>query len=297
MATEYDVKQIDKHRVRASFDRAARHYDEAAALQRTVGDNMLERLDDIRLVPTTILDVGAGTGYCAAALSKRYPQAEVILLDIAPGMLQHARRKRSWREKLFSHKQLSVCADAETLPLADNSIDMLFSNLTLQWCEDLPATFAEFLRVLKPGGMLLFSSFGPDTLKELRNSWRSVDDDTHVHQFADMHDVGDALLYSGFTDPVMDMERYTLTYTDVHQLMRELKTLGAHNAAYERTQGLTGRNKLRSMINVYEQYRVNGSLPASYEVVFGHAWAPAQPRPTSCGTINVELQPKLTTPK
>ena len=297
MATEYGVKQIDKHRMRASFNRAAQHYDEAAALQRTVGDNMLERLDDIRLAPTTILDVGAGTGYCAAALSKRYPQSEVILLDIAPAMLQHARRKRSWREKLFSRKQLSVCADAETLPLADNSIDMLFSNLTLQWCEDLPATFAEFLRVLKPGGMLLFSSFGPDTLKELRNSWSSVDDHAHVHQFADMHDVGDALLFGGFADPVMDVERYTLTYPDVHQLMRELKTLGAHNAAHERAQGLTGRNKLRSMINVYEQYRVNGVLPASYEVVFGHAWAPAQPRSISCGTINVELQPKLTTPK
>ena len=293
MPTDMLDKQIDKHLVRASFNRAAQHYDKAAVLQREVGNNMLERLDDIRMQPATILDVGAGTGFCATALSERYPKANIILLDLAPAMLQHARQKRNWREKLFSRRQSYLCADAETLPLADNSVDMLFSNLTLQWCEDLAGTFAEFQRVLKPDGMLLFSSFGPDTLKELRHSWHSVDANVHVHRFLDMHDVGDALLYSGFADPVMDVERYTLTYPDVYQLMRELKALGAHNAAYHRPHALTGRNKLKAMIGAYEQYRANGVLPASYEVVFGHAWAPRQPRAASCSSINVQLQPTL----
>lgn len=293
MAAESRAKRLDKRLIRASFNRAAEQYDHAAALQREVGNNMLERLDDIRIEPATILDVGAGTGFCAAALARRYPQADIVLLDIAPAMLQYAREKRSWRERLFRRRQSAVCGDAEQLPLADNSVDILFSNLTLQWCEDLPATFAEFLRVLKPNGMLLFSSFGPDTLKELRNSWRAVDNSDHVHRFADMHDVGDALLNSGFADPVMDVERYTLTYTDVYQLMRELKTLGAHNVSHARSHALTGRNKLKSMINAYEQYRHEGRLPASYEVVFGHAWAPAQSRVTTCGTVNVQLQPDL----
>jgi len=288
------AKQLDKRLIRASFNRAAAQYDAAASLQREVGNNMLERLNDVRIEPVTILDAGAGTGYCATALGRRYPQADIILLDIAPAMLQYAREKRGWRERLFRRRQSAVCGDAEQLPLADNSVDILFSNLTLQWCEDLQATFAEFLRVLKPNGMLLFSSFGPDTLKELRNSWKAVDNSDHVHRFADMHDVGDTLLYSGFADPVMDVERYTLTYTDVYQLMRELKTLGAHNVSQARSHALTGRNKLNTMINAYEQYRHEGRLPASYEVVFGHAWAPPeQSRVAACGAVNVQLQPKL----
>jgi malonyl-CoA O-methyltransferase len=291
MPTDMPDKQLDKRLIRASFDRAARHYDEVAVLQREVANNMLARLDAIRIEPATILDVGAGTGYCTAALRQRYPQADIILLDIAPAMLQCARQKRNLREKLFSRKQSYVCGDAETLPLADNSVDMLFSNLTLQWCDDLPATFTEFLRVLKPDGMLLFSSFGPDTLKELRESWQRADTSVHVHRFVDMHIVGDALLHSGFADPVMDVERYSLTYPDVYQLMRELKTLGAHNAANHRTHTLTGPNKLKAMTNAYERYRHDGVLPASYEVVFGHAWAPREARTAACGTVNVQLQP------
>ena len=152
---------------------------------------------------------------------------------------------------------------------------MIFSNLTLQWCSDLDKVFAEFRRLLKPGGLALFSTFGPDTLKELRDSWAAADKAVHVGAFIDMHDIGDALLRSGFADPVMDAERFTLTYADVYGVMNELKALGAHNAATGRPRTLTGKGRLRAMAAAYERYRDNGILPASFEVVYGLAWAPA----------------------
>jgi len=171
------------------------------------------------------------------------------------------------------------CGDAEDLPLADNSVDLIFSSLTLQWCGELDRAFAEFKRVLKPEGLLMFSSFGPDTLKELRESWRLADMSTdernekmHVNDFIDMHDIGDALLRAGLSDPVMDVENFTLTYSDAYQLMRELKALGAHNVANARRHSLTGKTRLKNMVSEYENFRVDGLLPATYEVVYGHAW-------------------------
>ncbi|MCK5092141.1 MAG: methyltransferase domain-containing protein, partial [Gammaproteobacteria bacterium] len=164
--------------------------------------------------------------------------------------------------------------DAEILPLKENSCDLIFSNLTLQWCNDLNNTFKEFSRVLKPGGLLLFTSFGPDTLIELRSSWAAVDDFQHVSGFIDMHHVGDALLNAGLADPVMDTENFTLTYSDVYKLMRDLKAVGARNAVYGRNHSLTGKQHLKAMIEEYEKYRCDGVIPATYEVVYGHAWAP-----------------------
>lgn len=291
MTTEASlIRQLDKRLVRASFDKAATGYDDVAALQREVGNNMLERLDYMRIDPAVILDVGAGTGYCASALNKRYKKSDILLLDIAPSMLKQARQKRSWFDNNIRRKHREICGDAESLPLADNSIDFLFSNLALQWCEDLEGTFNEFRRVLKPTGMLLFSTFGPDTLHELRSSWQAADSNTHVHNFIDMHDIGDILQHTGFTDPVMDVERYTLTYPDALQLMRELKTLGAHNVAQNRPHGLTGRQGIKRMTGAYEQHRREGLLPASYEVVFGHAWAPAtEMHSPACSTVNVDF--------
>jgi malonyl-CoA O-methyltransferase len=264
---------LEKRRVRDSFDRAAECYDDVAVLQREVGQRIIERLDVIKFSPATILDVGSGTGVFAGALAKRYKKTHVIALDLSPRMLVTARKRRSLLQRGWLNRQDFVCGDAEQLPIADHSIDLLFSNLAIQWCVDLDKTFGEFKRVLKPGGLLMFSTLGPDTLKELRESWRAVDDDVHVHEFIDMHDVGDALLRAGLADPVMDVERFTLTYTDAFQLMRELKILGAHNAATERHHGLTGKARLQKMAQAYEDYRRDGLLPASYEVVYGHAWA------------------------
>jgi len=266
------LAQLEKRRVRDSFDRAAERYDDVAVLQREVGHRIIERLELVRMEPVTILDVGAGTGVFCSALSRRYKKARIIALDLSPRMLATARSRRGLFHRGWFNKQSFVCGDAEQLPLADHSVDLVFSNLTIQWCADLDRTFHEFRRVLKPGGLLMFSTLGPDTLKELRESWRAVDDDVHVHEFLDMHDVGDALLRAGLADPVMDAERFTLTYPDANQLMRELKILGAHNAATERRHGLTGKARLKKMAQAYERYRHEGLLPASYEVVYGHAW-------------------------
>jgi len=290
-----NIHHLDKNLYRHSFDRAASRYDKAAVLQKEVGKRLLERLDYVRLTPQCVLDLGAGTGLCTGPLSRRYHNAQVIALDIAPAMLRQARTKQPWLERTFFGRQRFVCGDADYLPLKDDSVDLIFSNLTLQWCTDLDRTFAECRRVLKPNGLLMFTSLGPDTLKELRQSWQRVDSTVHVHTFIDMHDVGDALLRARLADPVMDMETITLTYQDVHTLMRDLKTLGAHNASPERTRSLTGKSRFLAMFAAYEQYRVNGLLPATYEVVYGQAWAPAdksRAEPTTASEVPVTLQPR-----
>ncbi len=272
-----NVPLPDKRLVRASFDRAAAHYDEVALLQREVGARLLERLDLIRLQPQRILEVGTGTGFCTAQLAQRYPQAQFIGLDIAPSMLAHARRRFSWWQRWRKGPGF-VCADAESLPVADGSVDLLFSNLTIQWCSDLDRTFAEFRRVLRPGGLLLFTTFGPDTLKELRSAWRAVDEAMHVNAFIDMHDIGDALVRTRLADPVMDREDIVMTYREVRTLMHDLKAIGAHNVNSGRSGGLTGKRKLGTMLAAYEGFRRDGLLPATYEVLYGHAWAPATPQ-------------------
>ncbi len=266
-----EMLRIDKHQARRSFARSADRYDEVAVLQREIGGRMLERLELVRLQPQTVLDVGAGTGFSTDGLLRRYPKARVIALDFALPMLQHARRKGGWLRR-----PRCLCADAERLPLADGTVDLLYSNVTLQWCNDLENTFREFLRVLRPGGLLMFSTFGPDTLQELRAAWARADGHSHVGHFPDMHDVGDNLVRARFADPVMDVERMTLTYREVADLMRDLKVLGAHNVTGGRPRGLTGRGRLQAMTRAYEEYRADGRLPASYEVVYGHAWVPEQ---------------------
>jgi len=259
---------IDKRQVRRAFSRAAERYDEVAVLQREIGQRMLDRLELVKMQPEVILDVGAGTGVATAALMKRYRKARVIALDFAYPMLEQARRRGS-----LLRKPRCLCADLDYLPLADESVDLIYSNAAVQWSNDLDHTFREFQRVLKPGGLLMFTTFGPDTLKELRWSWSAADGCSHVSRFLDMHDVGDALVRARFADPVMDVDRMELTYEDVAGLMRDLKVLGAHNVTEGRNHGLTGKGRLKAMTEAYEGYRRNGRLPASYEVVYGHAWA------------------------
>ena len=258
----------DKVAARRSFESAARGYDRAAVLQQEIGQRLLQRLELVKIRPERILDLGSGTGQCIPDLLARYRKSELVALDIALPMLQRARRRGHWLRR-----PRCVCADAERLPFADRQFDLVFSNLMLQWCVDLDAVFAELHRVLRPGGLLLFTSFGPDTLRELRLSWEQVDNRSHVNTFLDMHDVGDAMLRARFSDPVMDVERLTVTYPDVWQLMRELKQIGAHNVTLGRPRGLTGKARMQRLVEQYEQYRQEGVLPASYEIVHGHGWA------------------------
>lgn len=274
-----DIPRPTKHDIRAAFEASAAHYDEVAVLQREVASRLLERLDLLKMTPTSILDLGSGTGFCSEALGKRYPQARIVALDLAEAMLHHTRQRFSlWRR--FRNKHGFVAGDAEQLPFADASFDMLFSNLTVQWCMDLEQTFREFRRVLKPGGVVFFTTLGPDTLRELRASWAAVDERVHVNTFLDLHDVGDAMMQARLAEPVLDMERITLTYRDSMTLMRDLKALGAHNINPGRNQGLTGPRKLKSVMAAYEEFRqADGLLPATYEVVTGHAWR-AEKEPT-----------------
>ena len=277
-----DLYHIDKTRVRASFDRAATSYDAAAVLQKEVRTRMLARLDLVKLAPALIVDAGCGTGHASHALAERFSAARVVSLDIALGMLrmtratQHGLLPRLARWFGLDRQQL-LCADIERLPLAPASVDLLWSNLALQWCNELDLAFAEAQRVLQPGGLFMFSTLGPDTLKELRAAAGS--DHVHVSRFIDMHDIGDALVRAGFSAPVLDVERFTLTYDDALSVMRDLKAIGAHNAAAGRPRGLGGRGFLRHLVEGYEPFRQQGKLPATYEVVYGHAWkAESAPR-------------------
>ena len=288
--SEQDRHRLDKNLMRRAFERAAHGYDEAAQLQQEVGRRMLERLELIRFLPELILDVGAGTGACSSALSQRYKNTRVVALDFAVNMLKQARQRVSLFDKCFRKQQSFVCGDAEMLPVASACVDMIFSNLTLQWCDDLDQTFREFRRVLKPGGLLIFSTVGPDTLKELRASWARADNFNHINAFIDMHDIGDALIRAHLTAPVMDAEYFTLTYPDVMKLMHDLKTLGAHNVTAGRADSLTGKTRLKALMDAYENYRSDGSLPATYEVVYGHAWAPENdPAQTEQGITKVPI--------
>jgi len=266
---------LDKRGVRAAFQRAAASYDSAAVLQREIADRLVERLDLIKHEPARVLDVGSGTGYCTRLLARRYPRAHVIGVDIALAMVCAAARRgrpRWWVGRRARDRY--VCGDAESLPVAARSVDMVVSNLTLQWCNP-DAAFSEFARVLRPGGLLMFTSFGPDTLRELRTAWMTVDDTPHVHDFIDMHDLGDALVRARFAEPVMDVERLTLTYSGVIGVLRDLKAIGAHNVARNRSPGLTGKRRFAGFRSAYEAMATpDGRVPATYEVIHGHAWSP-----------------------
>lgn len=258
---------IEPREVARSFGSASSHYDAAAWLQTLVRDELLSRLDLLRAPPRAVLDLGAGTGIAAQAIKRRYRAASVTAADIAAPMLAVARgRSRFWR------RIRCVEADARRLPFDDASFDLVFSNLMLQWLLPPDVALAEMHRVLRPGGLLLLSSFGPETLQELRAAWAAADARVHVNDFIDVHDLGGALQRAGFAEPVLDVDRHLHHYADPRALMRELKALGAHNVDARRTRGLTGRQALKRMEADYELRRTPAGLPATWQVVHAVAW-------------------------
>ena len=262
-----DPLRLDRARVRAAFDRASPCYESAARLQARVAEELLGRLAGFAFEPRAILDLGAGTGRVTRELKRRYPHAQVLGLDLSLGMLREARRhQRLWRR--FAR----VCADAQRLPLATASVDLVFSNLMLQWCQPLDPALAEVRRVLRPSGFFAFSTFGPLTLQELRHAWSAADSDTHVNHFIDVHDLGGALVRAGLSEPVLDVDRHEIAYPDVLTLMRDLKAIGAHNVTAGRPRTLLGRARLGRMQAAYEQLRHGAALQATFEVIYGAAW-------------------------
>lgn len=264
-----DEFTLDRRQLRAAFERAAASYDSSAVLQREVAARLLERLDLTTISPARILDLGCGTGANLPILRRRYPKARLFGADLALNMLMAARRRSGWWRQVPL-----ACADVLRLPFAAGSFDFVYCNLVLQWCDDLDQAFGELRRIVAPHGLLLFSTYGPDTLKELRAAWREVDAFNHVNRFIDMHDIGDALIRAGFAEPVMDVETLTLTYADLPALTRDLKALGARNLTAGRPRGLGGRARRQRLAAAYETLRRDGRLPASFEVVYGTAWTP-----------------------
>ena len=287
-----DPREVDPRAVRRAFGRAAATYDAAAALQREIGARMAQRLDYVKLAPALILDAGCGTGEAAGELGVRYPAARVVALDNALPMVEAARARvrqgRTLLRRLLpgivrgAPTPFCVCGDINALPLRGVAFDLVWSNLALQWVNDVPRVLAEWRRVLKVGGLVTFTTFGPDTLREIRGAFGRADSFTHTNRFVDMHDLGDMLVEAGFADPVMDMEHITVTYDEPIALLRELKHLGASNATRGRPHGLTGRARWQKMLRTMESMRRDGRIPATFEVVYGHAWK-GEPRRTAEG--------------
>ncbi|MDR2872052.1 MAG: methyltransferase domain-containing protein, partial [Xanthomonadaceae bacterium] len=216
------------------------------------------------------LDIGCGPGYASAILRKRWPKARVIALDSALPMLRQAKRQTRWFRSF-----IRLCGDANALPLADQSVDVIFSNLCLPWLENLPEVLAGFRRILRPGGRLLCSTFGPDTLRELQDIFARVDTAPHVMPFFGISTLGDALITSGFRDPVLDCDRLTVAYPDLTTLMRELQATGMTNALQSRRRTLTGRRRFIAVADIYETLRNgDGMLPTTWEIIYLQAWAP-----------------------
>ena len=286
---------FDAKQVRRAFSRAAGSYDAAAHVQRNAQARLLESLDYLddpalqRSPPQRVLDLGCGTGAASVALQKRWPKAQVVSVDLALPMLQHT-RSASKRWNPFVQVPQLLCADARALPLTEGSVDVIFSNLCLQWVDDLGAVLNGFRRILKPHGLLLFSTFGPETLWELRSAFAHADAAPHVSPFVNIAGIGDALVNAGFFQPVVDREEEITYYAELPALMHELRALGATNALASRRSSLTGRRRFAVAAEAYEAHRTVG-LPATWEIVSAMAWAPAPGAPIREGGADLVAVP------
>jgi len=265
---------LDARSVRRWFDRASKTYAGVASLQGEVREELLARLDFFDLSPGVVLDLGAGLGESTLALRRRFPRACVIPVDLSSAMLrQGVGRGSFWR------RPMALCADTRRLPLADGTVDLAFSSLMLQWCDVPLLAFREIARVLRPGGLLLASTFGPLTLQELRSAWASADTTPHVSQFPDLPELAGQLSAGGFQEPVLDIEQQQRYYPDSMALQRELQALGARNADHARRRSLTGKSRWRAMTAQYETRRMAQGLPATWELIYMAAFSGGPARP------------------
>lgn len=259
--------------VSRAFDCAASNYERVAKIQIEIGQRLIERLDYFKFQPHNILDLGCGPGILTQQLKNRYPKAKVIALDLSHAMLLQAQSKQTWRKKWSS-----LMADATRLPFKSNSFDLVFSNQMIHWVDSIGGLFKEINRVIRAEGVFLFSTLGPDTFKELKQSW-SHSAYSHINEFSDMHDIGDCLRQHSFNDPVVDMESIELLYREADKIIGDLRAQGVKNVNKNRNKGLTGRQQWHQFIDNMEQSR-NGSglIPLSYEVIYGQSWGKVLPR-------------------
>jgi malonyl-CoA O-methyltransferase len=286
--------QLDRRLVRHRAERAAASYAGADFLAREIARRMAERLDYIRVTPSRVLDLGCGPGADQPVLRARYPQARYVGVDFAAPMLRPGRAAGNFLQRLFGSGRRPatdlLAADAEALPLARGSVGLVWSNLMLNWLHDPMPALREIHRVLEVGGLVIFSTLGPDTLKELRAALPAAAGE-RVHRFIDMHDLGDALVQAGFSDPVMDMEMVTLTYADLDRLLQDLRDSGTTNAAAGRPRGLAGKAGWAAARAAYQALAREGRLPATFEVIQGHAWK-MPPKVTEDGRAVVRFEPR-----
>lgn len=256
---------VNKQAVAASFGAAAQSYDAAAVVQEEIRRRLLARLDAVPLTASCLMDLGGGTGIARDALLRRYPASQYINCDLSQEMLRYARKTHSADDL--------VCADAESLPFAKASFDMVFSASTFQWLNALECALAECARVLRPKGLLLFSTFGPNTLKELRSCFATVDPYPRVNPFLHRQEVSDLLLKNGLSKPLVENEVIRIDYSSPRQLLQDLKNTGATNRLGERSRGLLTPRRLQAAMKEYERYKTeDGQYYASYEVIYGLAW-------------------------
>lgn len=265
------------------FNKAAPHYDRHALVQYEVGNRLLKRLDCILSSPRYILDIGSGTGVLTRALQARFPDSIVVGLDLAHNMIKQALQAPHSHHDLFY-----LCADMQSLPFKDQTFDLIFSNFTLQWGNNLPAIFTECKRLLSPTGMLFFTTLGPDTLCELRQSFAAVDNFQHIHPFYDLHDIGDMLLDCAFQDPVVDKENITICYDNVLSLLHDLKGVGSANFSALKKPGCMTPHLLQKVQMAYGQYKDPANrYPATYEIIYGHALSPSLYRRSADGLVHI----------
>ncbi len=269
-----------KDQLAQNFDLAAPGYEQHATLQKYTASELIDRIRVMNIRPTTILDLGSGTGIVSKHLAEAFKDSIIVQTDVSFGMLCQARDLRPHK---YSKMSLYLCADAEQMPFINNTFDLVVSNLMLQWTENLKTLFEDISKLLKPGGVFVFTTLGPSTLVELREAWAAADDLKHVNDFIDMHVVGDALIASGLADPIMETDNVILNFESVGQVMQHLKNLGANNINRGRRNTLTGKGRLKVLMDAYESRRNNHGLPCTYEVVYGHAWKPgdAGPKPNA----------------
>jgi len=275
---------LQKLRVQRAFNQTAGRSAQHVQLPLEIARRLITHFEFLKINPALIVDLGAGSGLAQPALQQQFPRAQLISVDFSSAQLGAAMPGGARWWPWAKRRATLLCADAEALPLRSGSVDLIWSNLMLPYC-DLAPVMREALRVLKPDGLFLFSTLGPDTLKE----WRECAMDTEPHAFTDMHDIGDALVESGFSNPVMDRENLTTLYLDLKTLARDLKWAGGSAAASHRIQGLNGRARWNRFSAAYETLRCAEGLPVTLEVVYGHAWKPAA-RKTAQGKPIIELR-------